>query len=171
MGSEDQALMVHSKSHSNSTRRRSHSSRGKQSHKDITRKDLSRIICYTCDEARHYARNCPKKQKLMKRSNKRRHHAHAAKDDEPSRKRSRYESEDSSSEDEYVLISALIGNITHGSDDWIIDSGASKHMTRFKKSFVRLSKHESPHKVKLGDNYQYPIKGSGESSYKLDSRE
>ena len=53
----------------------------------------------------------------------RRHHAHAAEDDEASRKRSRYESEDSSSEDEYVLISALTGNITHGSDDWLIDSG------------------------------------------------
>ena len=35
----------------------------------------------------------------------------------------------------------------------------------------RLSKHESPHKVNLGYDYQYPIKGSGESSYKLDSRE
>ena len=34
---------------------------------------------------------------------------------------------------------------------------------------MRLSKHESPHKVKLGHDYQYPIKGSGESSYKLDS--
>ena len=33
-----------------------------------------------------------------------------------------------------------------------------------------MSKHESPHKVKLGDDYQYPIKGSGEDSYKLDSR-
>ena len=43
-------------------------------------------------------------------------------------------------------------------------------MTGFKESFVRLSKHESPHKVKLGDDYQYPMKGSGESSYKLDSR-
>ena len=41
-------------------------------------------------------------------------------------------------------------------------------MTGFKDSFVRLSEHESPHKVKLGDDYQYPIKGSGESSYKLD---
>ena len=39
----------------------------------------------------------------------------------------------------------------------------------FKESFVRLLEHESPHKVKLGDDYQYPIKGSGESSYKLDS--
>ena len=33
----------------------------------------------------------------------------------------------------------------------------------------KLSGHESPHKVKVGDDYQYPIKGSGESSYKLDS--
>ena len=41
-------------------------------------------------------------------------------------------------------------------------------MTGFKESFVKLSEHESPHKVKLGDDYQYPIKGSGESSYKLD---
>ena len=69
----------------------------------------------------------------------RRHHAHAAEDDELSRKRSRYESEDYSSEEEYVLISSLTGNITHGSDDWLIDSGASKHMTRFKESFVKLS--------------------------------
>ena len=34
---------------------------------------------------------------------------------------------------------------------------------------MKLSKHESPHNVKLGDDYQYPIKGSGEYSYKLDS--
>ena len=67
------------------------------------------------------------------------------------------------------MISALTGNINHGSDDWLIDSGASKHMIGFKESFVRLSKHESPHKVKLGDDYQYPIKSSGESFYKLDS--
>ena len=42
-------------------------------------------------------------------------------------------------------------------------------MMGFKESFVNLSKHESPHKVKLGDDYRYPIKGSGESFYKLDS--
>ena len=50
-----------------------------------------------------------------------------------------------------------------------IDNGASKHMIGLEESFVRLSEHESPHKVKLGDDYQYPIKGTGESSYKLDS--
>ena len=65
------------------------------------------------------------------------------------------------------MISFLTGIVTHGRNDWLIDSGASKHMTGFKESFVKLSEHESPHKVKLGDDYQYPIKGSGESSYKL----
>ena len=134
MGSEDQALTVHSKS----TKRISHHPRGKHYHKDNTRKYLSRVICYTCDEAGHYAKNFPKKPKLTNRSNKRRHHAHAAEDDEPSKKRTRYESEDSSSEDEYVLISALTGNITHGSDDCLIDSGTSKHMTGFKEFFVKL---------------------------------
>ena len=42
-------------------------------------------------------------------------------------------------------------------------------MTRFKESFVKLPEHESPYKVKLGHDYQYPINGSGESSYKLES--
>ena len=41
-------------------------------------------------------------------------------------------------------------------------------MKRFKESFMKLLENESPHKVKLGDDYQYPIKGGGESSYKLD---
>ena len=67
------------------------------------------------------------------------------------------------------MISALTGIVTHGSKDWLIDSGASKHRIGFKESFEKLSEHNSPHKVKLGDDYQYPIKGSVESSYKLDS--
>ena len=33
-----------------------------------------------------------------------------------------------------------------------------------------MSEHESPHKVKLGDDYQYPIKGSGEATYELGSK-
>ena len=68
-----------------------------------------------------------------------------------------------------MLISSHTGTISHISNDWILDSGASKHMTGYKKSFVNMFEHDSPHKVKLGDDYQYPINGSGEYSYKLDS--
>ena len=57
------------------------------------------------------------------------HHAHAAEDDEPSKKKVRQESDDSSNDEEYVLTYALTGNITHGSNDWVIDSGDSKHLT------------------------------------------
>ena len=43
-------------------------------------------------------------------------------------------------------------------------------MIGYKGSFVNMYEHESPHKVKLGDDYQYPIKESGEFSYKIDTR-
>ena len=65
------------------------------------------------------------------------------------------------------MISALTGTITHGNDTWIVDSGASKHMTGYKDCLSTLVKKESHQKVKLGDDYQYPIKGVREASYKL----
>ena len=66
-----------------------------------------------------------------------------------------------------MLVSTLTGTISHGSD-WLVDSGASKHMSRCKELFINMFEHDLPHKEKLGDDYQYPIKGSGEASYKLD---
>jgi hypothetical protein len=42
-------------------------------------------------------------------------------------------------------------------------------MTGYKGSLSNLIHKDSPHNVKLGDDYQYPIKGVGEASYKLDS--
>ena len=65
------------------------------------------------------------------------------------------------------MISTLIGSISHGSDTWIIDSGASKHMIGHRDSFSCLTQKYYLHKVQLRDNYQYPIKGLGEASYKL----
>ena len=63
MRSEDQALTVHSKK----TRRSSNHPRGKYFHKDNTRKDLSRIRCYTCDEKGHYAREFLRKKIALTR--------------------------------------------------------------------------------------------------------
>jgi hypothetical protein len=42
-------------------------------------------------------------------------------------------------------------------------------MTGYEDSLSNLIHKDSPHKVKLGDDYQYPIKGVGEPSYKLNS--
>ena len=103
----------------------------------------------------------PREKKGIKR-----HHVHTVEDDEPPKKVAK---EDESSDEEYVLISSLTGMVIHGSDIWLVDSGASKHMTCYKDSLSNLTHKDSPHKVKLGDDYQYRIKGVGEASYKLDS--
>ena len=129
MGSKDQYLIVHSKK----SRRSSHHPSNKNLHqRDNTRKYLSKLRCYTCDERGHFAKDYPrnkinshKKKGNKRRGNNRIHHAHAIEDDEPFTKRSKKESDDSSSDEEYVLISSFTGTITHGCNDWIIDSGAS----------------------------------------------
>ena len=83
----------------------------------------------------HIARNCPLNKYQFKKKN-RKCHAHVAEENESDKERTTY-NEDSS--EDYVLISTLIGSITHGSDIWLIDSGASKHMTRLKDSLSCLT--------------------------------
>ena len=45
---------------------------------------------------------------------------------------------DEESNEEYVLISALIGSISPRNETWLIDSGAYKHMTHYKDSLSCL---------------------------------
>ena len=155
MGSEYQSLIVNS----NKIRWDYHHPKGKHSHQKynprISNKDISSIRCFTCDEKGHISRFFPRNKggSHKNKGNKRRHHAHAAEDDEPSKKRVEKESEDSSTNEEYVFISSLTGTVTHGNNHWLIVSGSFKNMIGFKESFVKLSEHESPHKVKLGDDY------------------
>ena len=103
---------------------------------------------------------------IKNRKGSKRHQAHTTKDDEPPKMVAK---KNESSDEDYVLISTLIGTATHGSDTWLIDSGASKNMTCYEDSLSKLIHKDSPHTVKLGDDYQYPIKGVGEASYKLNS--
>ena len=70
--------------------------------------------------------------------------------------------------EEYVLFFALFGSMTPREDTWLIYSGASNNMTWQKKNMSKHEENNSPWKVTLGDYYQYPIKGIGESSYKID---
>ena len=113
-------------------------------------------MCFGCNELGLYKKDCPNmKEEDNKKLNYKINHAHVAEDD-ASKKKEKKEIE------EYVLYSALSGAVTPGSDTWLIDSGASKHMTGQKEILCKLTEKDSPQKVSIGDDYQYAIKGIGE---------
>ena len=101
-----------------------------------------------------------KREEYKKRNNNKRHHAHLAEDEDeeeeegPQRKQVREDAK------EYLLFFALSGSVTPREDTWLIDSGASKHVTGKKKTLSKIEEKISPQKVSLGDDYQYPIKRS-----------
>ena len=99
--------------------------------------------------------------KEAKQRMKKKHHAHVVEDDEPVRKIERREDSD----DEYVCIATLTGSVNYGNNTWLIDSGATKHMTGYKESLSDLVIKESPHKVRLGDDSLCSIKGKRSTSY------
>jgi hypothetical protein len=106
-------------------------------------------MCFCCEKLGH-VKFCPLILKLKEKEKGKMDHAHAVEDDEPPNKIAK---EDDLSDDDYVLISALIGTITPGNDTWLVDSGASKNITGYKSSLSNLIHKDSPHNVKLGDDY------------------
>jgi hypothetical protein len=125
-------------------------------------RDYSSIQCYHCDKMGRIAKFCPARREEYKRKHKR-HHAHVVEDEEPPTKMIREQIKD------HVLISALLGSVTPGEDTWLIDSGASNHMTGQRNILSCISEKKFSQKVTLGDDYQYAIKGVGESNHKLNS--
>jgi hypothetical protein len=58
--------------------------------------------------------------------------------------------------EDYVLISSLSVSMSPEEDTWLIDSGASKHMTGQREIPSSFTENSFPQKVTLGDDYQYP---------------
>jgi len=121
---EDQALSTHTKK----GKRRPSSKIGGRIFPD-ERKDISHLKCFNCDKKGHFSKYCLEKSSKSKDKGKYmgkgkiKHHSHAADDKGHKRKRSRLDTS-SSSDDEFVFISALTENISHDEDIWLIDSGA-----------------------------------------------
>ena len=116
------------------------------------KKYYSKYQCYNCHKIGHIIRECPSNN-----NNNKIHPIHLAEDeDEEERPRKRITKEEDV--DEYVLFSGLFGSVTPGEDTWLIDSGDSKHKTRKNKNLSRLEEKNTPQKVSLRDDYQYPIK-------------
>jgi hypothetical protein len=121
------------------------------------RKDISKIQCFRCDKYGHIARNCP----TMKKG--RQHASTAYVDSEPPKR------DEGIKDEAFFFISALSGMIPTDSDIWLIDSGASRHMTGYREHLNDLVEKESHLHVVLGDNARYTVKGVGSSSFQLNS--
>jgi hypothetical protein len=52
-------------------------------------------------------------------------------------------------------------------DMWIIDSGASRHMTGDQARLSNLNEKKTSYKVELGDKTTYPVEGFGQASIKM----
>lgn len=70
-----------------------------------------------------------------------------------------------------IYVSALTGTIIDGSDIWLEDSGASRHMTGSRDSLTDLIEKDSTLQVELGDNSKYVVKGAGTTSFQLKSED
>jgi hypothetical protein len=51
---------------------------------------------------------------------------------------------------------------------WLINNGASRHMTGDRKNFSSMKEKETPHKVQLGDKNSYVVKGIGQATIKME---
>jgi hypothetical protein len=127
-------------------------SRNKFNHK----KDMSKVQCFGCHEYGQYKKDCPKLTKKRKEI----HHASIVNDEEPSKK---YKHEEAY----FSYYSALTGSLED--DMWLIDSGASRHITGDRENLSSMKEKETSHKVDLGDNNSYVVKGIGKASIKMES--
>ena len=123
-----------------------------------SKKYFSKYECFTCHKMGHISINCLMKEEQIKKKNKI-FQAHVVEDNDQEDEERNKEDEDSC--EEYVFIYALMGLVSPRNDTCLVYSGASKHMRGYKDSLSCLVQKQSPHKVMLGDDYQYPIKGMG----------
>ena len=85
--------------------------------------------------------------------------------EEPQRRQTRAATKEQEQQKEYYLISALSGTITKSEEIWLINNGASKHMTGFKQNLANYRDKKFNVKVELGDDGTYDIKGFGSASF------
>lgn len=121
-------------------------------------RDMTKVQCFNRHKYGHFAANCPKRKRKWKQ------HASVAdvEDDQPQRKAKESQLDEmfKGIRKEYYLIFAFSGSITNSSEIWLVDNGASRHMTSYRSSLTDLTKDSSIH-VELGGDAKYAMKGVG----------
>ena len=125
---------------------------------------MSKIICYTCNNPGHYSKDC------LSGKRKGRYHASTAEaSEEPLGKRTRESNSAEQKKKQIILISALMGSIINSKETWLVDSGASRHMTGYRCALTDLTEHKTSVEVEMGDETSYSIQGIGSTLFSLDS--
>lgn len=104
------------------------------------RTDAKEIRCFGCEGYGHMKKYCPSVQQNYRSDRRQKERATRVETEGRSPKRSR---KTHSTDANYMLLSALSGMIQTSSDTWLIDSGASRHMTGYQKLLSNLEKKES----------------------------
>jgi hypothetical protein len=89
--------------------------------------------------------------------------------EEPQRRQTRAATKEQEAQKEHYLVSGRSGTITKSEEIWLIDSGASKHMTGFKQNLANFQDKKYNAKVELGDNDTYDIKCFGSIFFQFHS--
>jgi hypothetical protein len=71
-------------------------------------------------------------------------------------------------EEAFLFISTFSGMVPTNDDTWLIDSGASRHMTGFRDHLTNIVEKDTNVHVVLGDDARYNVKGVGTSTFQLD---
>lgn len=157
---ENQALIAHT---SKRKGRRFPYKKDKGTRHSLVRKhktrDLSKVKCYNYKQFLHFPDKFPQNKRKGKK------HATVVDVEDQPQKRSKVSKFDElvdGIQKEYFFISTLSGTITNNSDIWLIDSGDSKHMTRYRSP---LSEKDSSLHVELCDNAKYVVQRMGSTSF------
>ena len=69
--------------------------------------------------------------------------------------------------DEDINISTLLGMVPTNDNTWLIDSGASRHMTGLRDHLTHFIEKETHLHVVLGDDERDNVRGIGTSTFQL----
>jgi hypothetical protein len=102
-----------------------------------------------------------------KNPRKGKHHASTDEDDESKRKQ-KSPSNERENKKKYYLVSALSSTVIIGPKTWLVDSGASKHMTWYKETLLDFKTKSFVEQIEVGDDKCYKIEGVGSISFRLE---